>query len=507
MLLPESVSQRQLLRVSALNRFLAALGLGQFAKKHPPGSLPLEEITANSAIVDPSDAVVAFDPHLTDRAKTQWQFGDWANLAKLDSEALSNHPNKAMLALLSAAAHLQLGDVKAAETLLTLAQAGCCSKQLIVKTLISGVYNTLARAFAINGQQGKASIHFGIAVSLSPMQLDEKLVTKAREIEEMTRLGIPVLTNLSSKPSTFHVDELLKRALVCAPHEPGLIIAAAEIAQRRGQHQEAISLWNKLAAVDGEQMPQPYYDRLDQAYANIDGFPLGSPDEERLRGDGDKYDILKKIHVLLEPSTYLEIGVQTGKSLALANCAAIGVDPMPQISMALNPSVRLVRATSDNFFDSHADQMIKAPLDLVFIDGMHFFEYAFRDFINSEKYSEEHTVVVIDDIFPVHPAQAERDRRTRAWTGDVWKLLFILKQFRPDLGLLLLDAFPTGLLCITGLNKNNRELEIRYQEILQSFNQVSSPPDEILRRKSSVSCASGHLERFIEVVRALRERV
>ncbi len=142
----------------------------------------------------------------------------------------------------------------------------------------------------------------------------------------------------------------------------------------------------------------------------------------------------------MQPNNYLEIGVQTGKSLALASCPAIGVDPMPQIKSPLGPHAQLVRATSDEFFESRASKMISAPLELVFIDGMHLFEYAFRDFINIEKYAEAHTVVVIDDIFPGHPAQAERDRHTRAWTGDVWKLLVTLQQHRADLNLLMLDV-------------------------------------------------------------------
>jgi hypothetical protein len=251
-------------------------------------------------------------------------------------------------------------------------------------------------------------------------------------------------------------------------------------------------------------MPQPYYDRLNQAYATIDGFPLGLPEEEELRGDGDKHDMLKKIHLLLQPRNYLEIGVQTGKSLALASCPSIGVDPMPQIGVALGPRAQVVRTTSDDFFNSHADQMIKAPLDLVFIDGMHLFEYALRDFINTEKYSDVHTLVVIDDIFPAHPAQAERDRRTRAWTGDVWKLLVVLQQYRPDLRLLMLDAFPTGLLCISGLNKNDHTLEALYEYVLKSFDPASIPPDEILYRQASVSCMSGLLEQIIKEVSMAR---
>jgi hypothetical protein len=48
---------------------------------------------------------------------------------------------------------------------------------------------------------------------------------------------------------------------------------------------------------------------------------------------------------------------------------------------------------------------------------MHLFEYALRDFMNVEHCAAPGAIVVIDDIFSSHPAQAERKRRTRAWTG------------------------------------------------------------------------------------------
>jgi tetratricopeptide (TPR) repeat protein len=445
----------------------------------------------------PNDGLLA-------QAQMQWQFGDWGSLGKLDHEELNKHPNKGMLALLSAAAHLQMGNIDLAKACLYSAQAGGCSQQLIAKILISGVHNTLGRAFAIHDQLNKASSHFEAAVDLSPMPLDVRLVQKARKSTELGRLGIPVFGDLTSAPDTFHVDQLLRQALFSAPKEPALLIAAAESAQRHGKHQEAIKLWQKLAALDGERMPQSYYDRLNQAYASIDGFPLGLPEEEQLRGDGDKHEILKRIHQLLQPKNYLEIGVQAGKSLALASCPAIGVDPMLQIKSLLGPHAQMVRATSDEFFESRASEMISAPLELVFIDGMHLFEYALRDFINTEKYAEAHTVVVIDDIFPGHPAQAERDRRTRAWTGDVWKLLVTLQQHRPDLKLLMLDVFPTGLLCITGLNRNDNTLQMLYDEVLQRFDPSISPSDDILMRRSAVSCKSGQLEQFIEDVKVVR---
>jgi hypothetical protein len=446
-----------------------------------------------------------YDDVLLASAHMQWYFADWVSLSKLAHEDLLQNSHKPILILLSAAAHLQIGDQETAKSLIKNARASGCSQELISKTLISGAHNSLGRAFAVDGQKDKSLLHFDYSVKFAPIYGDMRLALHARSRQELASLGIPVLGDLDSVSDLpIQIHELLKQALAQSPLDPALLIATAESEQRQGHYQDAIRLWQRLAVADGEQMPTSYYDRLEQAYACIGSFPLGSKEEEQLRGDGDKHEILKKIHFLLQPNNYLEIGVQAGKSLSLASCPAIGVDPMPQIKRSLGSNVQLIRTSSDEFFLSHAARTINTPLDLVFIDGMHFFEYALRDFMNTEKYADAYTLVLIDDIFPGHPAQADRDRRTRAWTGDVWKLLVTLKQHRPDLKLLMLDVFPTGLLCITGLNRNDHTLQTHYEKILQSFDPASRPTDEILMRQSSVSCSSSQLEQFIEEIKVLR---
>ena len=43
-----------------------------------------------------------FNKNVLDRSRTQWQFGDWANLAALDRDTIQHHPDYAKLALLAA---------------------------------------------------------------------------------------------------------------------------------------------------------------------------------------------------------------------------------------------------------------------------------------------------------------------------------------------------------------------------------------------------------------------
>jgi hypothetical protein len=90
-----------------------------------------------------------------------------------------------------------------------------------------------------------------------------------------------------------------------------------------------------------------------------------------------------------------------------------------------------VASSSVAFFADHAPGLLQPAPELAFIDGMHLFEFALRDLIHSERHMAPWGLVVIDDIYPCHPAQARRSRRTGSWTGDVWRLLPVLREHRP----------------------------------------------------------------------------
>ena len=133
-----------------------------------------------------------------------------------------------------------------------------------------------------------------------------------------------------------------------------------------------------------------------------------------------------------------------------------------------------------------ARTQLQPPPDLVFIDGMHLFELALRDLINVEHLAAPSTLVAIDDIDPCHPAQAERHRRTDAWTGDLWKLHQILRTCRPKLTLLALNAHTTGLLLIAGLDPQDRVLEASDAAAVRRHLHSGPPPPAVLTRQGAI---------------------
>lgn len=193
-------------------------------------------------------------------------------------------------------------------------------------------------------------------------------------------------------------------------------------------------------------------------------------------------EVLRALHGGLQPKNYFEIGTFTGNTLALATCATIAVDPQFHVTGNLvgpRPMTMLFQTTSDAFFrEQSPSTLFGSTIDLAFLDGMHRFEYLLRDFINTEKHCRRNSVVVMHDCLPGDALITARDmsdprrnasRHPDYWAGDVWKLVPILRRWRPDLKMLVTDAAPTGLVFVTNLDPGNDVLEKAYFEIMDAF--------------------------------------
>ncbi|MEU3279006.1 class I SAM-dependent methyltransferase [Streptomyces antibioticus] len=223
-----------------------------------------------------------------------------------------------------------------------------------------------------------------------------------------------------------------------------------------------------------------------------------------------RHDFLRALHKATANRNYLEIGVNDGRSLRLSRVPSIAVDPAFKVTSELRCDVHLVRATSDDFF-ARADPLAhlrggrhpwrnlrrgrhplghwrRTTLDLAFIDGMHLFEYALRDFVNVERHADWSSVIVLDDMLPRTVDEAARERHTTAWTGDVYKVGEILNRYRPDLVTVLVDTQPTGQLVVFGADPRNRVLSQKYDEIIAEYD-VPDPqkvPESVLDRVRAV---------------------
>jgi len=183
--------------------------------------------------------------------------------------------------------------------------------------------------------------------------------------------------------------------------------------------------------------------------------------------------VLDRIHQYLVPRTYVEVGVSQGRSLALAlpGTVCVGVDPAPKIAFPVPSGSRIFPLASDDFFESVdvPDALGHLPLDLAFIDGMHRFEFALRDFMHLERLATADTTVLVHDCLPPDEASASRQRTPPHWTGDVWKTMALLRELRPDLDVAVADVGPTGLGIIRRLDPASTVLHDRYDEITERY--------------------------------------
>lgn len=132
--------------------------------------------------------------------------------------------------------------------------------------------------------------------------------------------------------------------------------------------------------------------------------------------------------------SYLEIGVNTPAQPGWSHDNIVvdlkhGVDPNPETKATyIMPS--------DDFFAGH----IKQKYDIIFVDGLHVFEQAYRDIVNSLKWLNDGGTIVVHDCNPTTEITQRVIRASDVWHGDVWKALLKLRTEHPDVEVATVDT-------------------------------------------------------------------
>ena len=188
--------------------------------------------------------------------------------------------------------------------------------------------------------------------------------------------------------------------------------------------------------------------------------------------DGYYLDFLNVLHQNIY-EVYFEIGSRTGSSLALSQSPSIAIDPYFQLKkdpIGKKDFCLIFQETSDSFFENTFPKFSHLKCQLAFIDGMHLFEFALRDFINLAKISSKQSLFLFHDAIPWSYKMATRNNkalgRYEPWTGDIWKLIPILMDAGMKNNINLLTSAPSGLLAILNPEKKIiTKLEESYDEI------------------------------------------
>jgi hypothetical protein len=193
-------------------------------------------------------------------------------------------------------------------------------------------------------------------------------------------------------------------------------------------------------------------------------------------------EFMRAFDANLRPRSYFEIGSDAGESLMCFACDSVAVDPAFRLELNIIKARKrafFFQMTSDEFFrTTDLRAFLPGGPDTVFLDGLHRFEFLVRDFMNTEKTCHSRSVIFLHDCLPTNDRMAERvprkvedeDISTRgSWSGDVWRIIPALRQYRPDLRIHLLDCPPTGLVACTNLDPDSQVLSKNYYKIIDEF--------------------------------------
>lgn len=285
-------------------------------------------------------------------------------------------------------------------------------------------------------------------------------------------------------------DHALAVAEACAePAEPSVRLCHAVASFVAGEAERA------LAEVDALLAEQPQHlsalavkaqmlarsGRAQQALAPLLALTARYPDYPGAHGllstlllPGPHYrEVLARIHARLKPRVYLEIGIESGATLSLAKHSqlVLGVDPARYpLRHALPAGTRVFHEESDTFFlRPRASVLAEQRVALAFIDGMHRFENALSDFANCESWAAPTASIVFHDCVPLVARTATRERGTKFWVGDTWKVVLALRAFRPELSVHTILCPPSGLVVVRGLDPTSTLLRARFAEIVAAF--------------------------------------
>jgi len=128
-----------------------------------------------------------------------------------------------------------------------------------------------------------------------------------------------------------------------------------------------------------------------------------------------RWDLIKYLIEKKGYKNYLEIGCDQNQLFSKVSIDnKVGVDPV---------SGGNIRKTSDDFFKEN-----NSNFDIVFIDGLHIYEQAKRDILNSINFLEKDGIILVHDCMPDSLGKQAVPRYKMQWNGDVWKAIVDLRQ-------------------------------------------------------------------------------
>lgn len=208
-------------------------------------------------------------------------------------------------------------------------------------------------------------------------------------------------------------------------------------------------------------------------------------------------DIINHLINRYKYQNYLEIGVQNPQQNFnhIVAMRKVGVDPSVHAGATFT-------LTSDDYFYMLDKGMSGTVIyDIVFVDGLHVAEQAYKDIFNAYRYLSPNGTIVVHDCSPPDEDAQKVPMVKTEWTGNVWKAWLKFRaddQFDHQLNMMVVDTdYGVGVIRKSPFNplpdtiphtmiEKIRRFELSYQEFDENrkdlLNLVS--PDEFMETLS-----------------------
>jgi len=137
-----------------------------------------------------TDLLDDYDSGSLSFAKTNWYFGEWEELTKINLNELKNHPDLALFAALKASGYQQLNQIEDCHKCLKIAKSLGCDPKLIATLLITGLQNSLGKIAAIQGRTETARQYFTDSVNIGNSGHGVSIAAHARSVKQLASLGL-----------------------------------------------------------------------------------------------------------------------------------------------------------------------------------------------------------------------------------------------------------------------------------------------------------------------------
>jgi hypothetical protein len=176
-------------------------------------------------------------------------------------------------------------------------------------------------------------------------------------------------------------------------------------------------------------------------------------------------EVIQRVIDHVKAKSYLEIGVCGGKNFRDIKCDfKVGVDPVPPDKKNVVPylgveNIAYYQATSNCYFEDYSNLF---KFDVVFIDGLHTKEQAWKDFLNALTVLNPGGAIIFHDCNPTSEAMQRVPQAQKRWTGDVWKAWVAARSLTPQIiGCCVEGDYGLGVL-IPDFDCNDEITDIKY---------------------------------------------